>query len=495
MEQKKDNYVFIISLAVVAVTVIFSLTMPESFKAGADWLFAFFTGKFGWFYMITMTSFVFFCAILAFSRFGSMRLGKDDDRPEYSRFSWFAMLFSAGMGVGLVFWGVAEPLNHWLAPLGAEAGSVEAARFAVKKSVFHWGFHPWANYAVLALGIAYMRFRREKKILISTVLSPVIGEKNAEGRLGKLIDILAIFATIGGVSTSFGLAALQFGSGLNYLFGIEESNLVYTVIIMIVTFFFMLSCITGLDKGIKWLSNINVVIAICLMTMVLILGPTIKIFDNILTSTGEYINYFVTDSLLYDSDNGFFGGWTVFYWAWWIAWAPFVAPFVARISKGRTIREFIAGVMLVPTLVGILWFSIFGALGIATGTEIAGEAIASTSTAIFVVLDQYQAGFLLSIITLLLLGTFYVTSADSATLVLGMLSTDGVSNPPVWKKIVWGFVQAGMALGLIVSGGSAALSMIQTSSIVTSFPFAVIMILCMVAVVKMLQKDRPKPNR
>ncbi len=491
LKSKKTNSVHIISLCVVVVLIVGSLAFSEAFSAGASSLFNLLTKKFGWFYILTMTSFVFFCLYLALSRYGQIRLGKDEDRPEYSRFSWFAMLFSAGMGVGLVFWGVAEPLNHWLAPLGLEPGSPEAARFAIKKSVFHWGFHPWANYAILAMGIAYIKFRRGQKILVSCVLSPLIGEKHAKGMVGKIVDILAVFATVGGVATSFGLAALQFGGGLNYLFGIPENNLTYTVIILLVTVAFMTSCITGLSKGIKWLSNINVTIAIILMVATMILGPTVRIWDTLVTSLGDYLSDFVRDSFLINSKEPFFGWWTVFYWAWWIAWAPFVAPFVARISKGRTVREFILGVTLVPSLVGIFWFSIFGALGIETGVEVAGQAIAKTDTALFVIFDQYPLGGILSMVSLILLGTFYVTSADSATFVLGMLTSGGDDNPSLSKKLIWGVVQATMALGLLIAGGKEALGMIQTSSIVSSFPFAIIMILCMVSLIKMFRQDCP----
>ena len=494
MVNKNNNTVFIISLIVTVLIIVFSLATPNGFAAVANALFGFFTGQFGWLYMIVMFSFVVFCIILGFSRFGKVRLGKDDDRPEYSTFSWFAMLFSAGMGVGLVFWGVAEPLNHWLAPLAryAEPGTTEAARFAVNKSVFHWGLHPWANYAVLAMGIAYVRFRKEKKILVSTVLEPVIGEKRAAGGLGKFIDILAVFATIGGVATSFGLGALQFAAGLNYLWGVPITNLTYTIIILVVTAAFMTSAITGLDKGIKWLSNINVTIAIVLMSIALVIGPTRSILENMLTSIGDYVTFLVRDALEIDGNTGFYGGWTVFYWAWWIAWAPFVAPFIARISRGRTIREFVLGVMLVPTLVGVVWFSIFGTLGFHAGVEVAREATAVTDTALFVVFNQYTLGTALSLVSMILLGTFYVTSADSATFVLGMLTTDGNPNPSTKRKIIWGVVQAATALGLIVAGGKGALGMIQTSSIVASFPFMAIMLLAMWALVKMLRREFPR---
>ncbi len=493
IKKKESNTVFIVSMVIALLLVAFSLFMSEGFASAANALFKFFTVDFGWLYMIVMFSFVVFCVILAFSRFGNVRLGKDEDRPEYSTFSWFAMLFSAGMGVGLVFWGVAEPLNHWLAPLAGNgaAGSEEAARFALNKAVFHWGLHPWANYAVLAMGIAYVHYRKDKEILVSTVLEPVIGEERAAGGLGKFIDILAVFATIGGVSTSFGMAALQFGAGLNYLWGVPINNWTYTIIIMIVTLAFMTSAITGLNKGIKWLSNINVIIAISLMAIALVIGPTRSILDNMLTSVGDYATYLVRDALQINSNNGFFGGWTVFYWAWWIAWAPFVAPFIARISRGRTIKEFILGVMLVPTLVGVMWFSIFGTIGFNTGTEVAGEAIAVTDTALFVVFNQYHLGTFLSLVSMILLGTFYVTSADSATFVLGMLTSNGTSNPSTLRKVIWGVVQASMALGLIVAGGKKALGMIQTSSIVSSFPFMVIMVLAMVALVKMLRREFP----
>ncbi len=496
MKKKKDEKVFVVSLIIVIIFIFLSLLAQDAFRDGANLVSAFLTGKFGWFYTLTMTSMVFFCIFLAMSRWGNVVIGKDDDKPEYSRFSWFSMLFSAGMGVGLVFWGVAEPLNHWLSPLGLEPGSAEAARWAINKSVFHWSFHPWANYCVLALALGYLKFRKNKPILVSATLEPLIGEKHAQGAWGKVIDILAIVATMGGVTTSFGLGAIQASSGFNYLFGVKEGPLTYTVIIIIVTALFMTSCLVGM-KAIKWFSNINVSICLFLMTIILFLGPTVDTLNTISTVTGDYISAFIRDGFAVSKDP-FYGGWTIFYWSWWIAWAPFVAPFVARISKGRTIKEFIIGVMLVPTIVGILWFSIFGTVGISVGEELAREAIKSTSTALFVVLAQIPGGYFFSIVSLVLLSTFYVTSADSATYVLGMLSSEGSATPTRVKRLIWGLLQALMALGLLLAGGddpSAVLLIIQTSSIATSFPFAIIMILCMVSIVKMLRKDHPATVR
>lgn len=487
---RKDNTVFWISLFVVLAIVGWGLVMPASFEKVGSNLFAFFVGKFGWFYLLSMFSFVVFSIWIAFSKYGKIRLGPDDSKPEYSLISWFSMLFSAGMGVGLVFWGVAEPLNHFVNPLGIEGGTAAAADFAIKKSFFHWGLHPWANYSVLALALAYMQFRKNKPGLISSVFIPLIGEERVNGPIGKLIDILSVFATVAGVATSLGMATLQTTSGLNFLFGVPETNGVRVVVITVITILFMISAVTGLDKGIKWLSNANVSLCGILIVLGLIIGPTLMIINTFTNSLGLYISTVVRESFQIDpfGNNEWYGWWTVFYWAWWIAWAPFVGTFIARISKGRTIKEFVAGVLLAPTLASFIWFTVFGTMGINTGLEIAKEAIQSTSTAYFVVMNQYPMGTAISMVTVILLTTFFVTSADSATFVLGMMSSNGNLNPTTSRKIIWGVIQSGLALSLMLASDKA-LGMLQTASIAAAFPFIFIMLFAMVALVKALRQE------
>lgn len=491
---KKSNSVYFISLIIVFVIVVWGIALPSSFESAANGLFSFLVGNFGWFYLISMFSFVVFSIWIALSRYGKIKLGPDDSKPEYSLISWFAMLFSAGMGVGLIFWGVAEPLNYFVAPLGLEGGTAEAADFAMKKSFLHWGLHPWANYAVLALALAYMQFRKNKPGLISSVFIPLIGEEKVNGPIGKLIDILAIFATVAGVATSLGMATLQTTSGLNYLFGVPETNGVRTIVITVITILFMVSAITGIDKGIKWLSNANVTLCGILILLGLIIGPTVLIINAFTNSVGLYISTVVRESFQIDpfSDNvGWYGGWTIFYWAWWIAWAPFVGTFIARISKGRTIREFVGGVLLAPTLASFIWFAVFGTLGINTGMEVATEAIQTTETAFFMVMNQYPMGYAISMVTVILLTTFFVTSADSATFVLGMMSSHGDLNPTTKRKIIWGIIQSALALALMLSSANA-LAMLQTASIAAAFPFAFIMLFAMVSLVKALKADSEK---
>lgn len=484
-DPKKSNQVFYVSLVIVLAIVLWGLFLPGSFGSTANSLFDFLVGNFGWFYLLSMALFVIFTIWIAFSKYGNIKLGKDDDQPEYSTISWFAMLFSAGMGVGLVFWGVAEPLNHFVNPLGLEAGSAAAAEFAIRKSFFHWGLHPWANYAVLALALAYMQFRRNKPGLISSIFIPLIGEERTRGPIGKVIDILAIFATVAGVATSLGMATLQMTSGFNYLFGIPETNVVRLIVIAIVTILFLISAVTGLDKGIKILSNLNITLCGILMALGLIIGPTILIINNFTNGIGTYLSTVVGDSFRITGEP-WYGWWTIFYWAWWIAWAPFVGTFIARISKGRTIKEFVGGVLLAPTLASFVWFGIFGSMGLNTGLDVATEAIKSTSTAFFVVMGNYPIGSIISFIAVILLSTFFVTSADSATFVLGMMSSNGLLNPSNKKKIIWGLFQSGLAVALMLTGG---LKMLQTASIAAAFPFVFVMLFGMVSMIKALKTE------
>jgi glycine betaine transporter len=483
--KERGNEVFYISLIVVFSIVIWGITMPDNFSSIANGLFDYLTGNFAWLYLITMSLFVIFCIWAALSKHGKIKLGKPDEEPEFSTISWFAMLFSAGMGVGLVFWGMAEPLNHFVNPLNMQGGTAQAADFALKTSFFHWGLHPWASYGVLALALAYMQFRHDKPAQISSIFIPLIGEARARGGIGKVIDILAIFATVAGVATSLGLATLQVTSGFSFLFGIPETNLVRILVIVVITLLFMISAITGVDKGIKYLSNVNISLAGIIMLICLIVGPTVLIINNLTNSFGMYMSNLVRDSFKIGQEP-WYGWWTIFYWAWWIAWAPFVATFIARISRGRTIREFVGGVLFAPTLASFVWFAILGTMGINSGMEVAEEAIATTETAFFVVMQNFPYGGLISIVAVILLVTFFITSADSATFVLGMLSDKGNQNPTVQRKVTWGFIQSGLAIALMLSGG---LGMLQTGSIVAAFPFVIIMLFAMLAMIKSLKAE------
>lgn len=488
MNKKKSQSVFYISLVVVLGIALWGIIAPESFGVKANGVFDYLTTSFGWLYLITMFSFIIFSVYLASSKFGKIKLGPDDSKPEYSYVSWFAMLFSAGMGIGLVFWGIAEPLNHFMSSAGGEPGSAMAADFAMKKSFFHWGLHPWAGYSVIALALAYMQFRKNKPGLISSIFIPLLGDKMVSGFVGKFIDVLAIFATVAGVATSLGLGTLQINSGLNYLFGVPINTFTNIIIIAVVTVLFMISAVSGLDKGIKILSNCNLGLAGLLMILGLIIGPTLMIINALTNGVGMYVGDLIKDSFNVEAfgDNSFVKGWTVFYWAWWIAWAPFVGVFIARISRGRTIKEFVTGVLLVPALGSFVWFAIFGTMGINLGTEVAAEAIKTTETAFFVVMGHYPLGSIISFVAIILLCTFFVTSADSATFVLGMMSQNGNLNPDTKRKVIWGIIQSLLALALMLAGG---LKVLQIGSIVAAFPFLFVMIFAMFSFHKALKDD------
>lgn len=485
--------VFAITIVIVLLFALWGALAPDQLAAAANSAYEFSIRNFGWFYLMATLFFLLFALYLAFSRFGSIRLGDDDDEPEYSTLSWFSMLFSAGMGIGLVFWGVAEPLSHYLAPPeGAESGTTEAARLAMRYSFFHWGLHPWAIYTVIALTLAYFQYRKGYKGLISSTFIPLLGKRFAEGWLGKAIDSLAVIATVFGVATSLGLGALQINGGLHHLFGLPISSWSQIGIIGIVTVLFLISATSGLDKGIKLLSNTNLVMAALLMVFIWITGPTSFIFETFTTTLGSYMQNIINMSLRLTpfSKGTWVGAWTLFYWAWWIAWAPFVGTFIARVSKGRTIKEFVLCVLLLPTLFGFVWFSVYGGTGLHLelfdAVNLAKAVEADTTTALFLTIEQLPLGTILATVATLLILIFFITSADSATFVLGMLSTNGDLNPSNKVKITWGILQSAIAVVLLVSGG---LSGLQTASIVAALPFAVVLIGMCLSLLKALQAE------
>jgi len=484
--------VFYVSLTIIILFVIWGMISPDNLANSAASLLDITIEKFGWFYLLS-TFFVLCLAIyLIFSKYGNIRLGKDDDRPEYSNISWFAMLFSAGMGIGLVFWGVAEPLQHYLnPPMGIEGESLEAARMAMRYSFFHWGLHPWAIYTLVGLSLAYFNHRKGLKGLISSTFTPLLGDKT-QGVMGKCIDVLAIIATAFGIATSLGLGALQVNGGLHEVIGIPNELKVQVIIIVVVTVLYLISATTGLDKGIKILSNVNIGVASLLMVFVLFVGPTSFIFETFTTTLGGYLQNIVQMSLRLTpfTQGTWVGNWTLFYWAWWIAWAPFVGMFIARVSKGRTIKEFVLGVLFVPSLASFIWFSVFG--GTALNLEIfknAGLAQAAeqdVTSALFITLKQLPLGLIVSTLATVLIITFFITSADSATFVLGMLSSDGDLNPQNRVKIIWGVLQSAIAIILLMSGGLEGL---QTMAIITALPFAVILVLMCFSLIKALKEE------
>ncbi len=489
-----DKSVFYISLVVIAGLIGWAIMGAGSFKTAGDAAFSYLTTSWGWFYLLSMFSFVIFSIWICCSRYGGIVLGKDGEKPAYSTIAWFSMLFSAGMGVGLLFYSVGEPLSHFINPLGVESGSAEAKAFAMRKTFLHWGLQPWSGYCIMALGLAYAQFRKDKPGLISSVLIPLIGEERVKGPIGKTVDILAIFATVAGVATSFGLGTFQISSGLEYVFGIPRSNLVLILIVGTITAILLISTTAGLDKGMKRLSSANLVFSLILVAFMFIVGPKLAIMNGMVEGTANYLSNIVSDSLTIgefsEKGSSWYGGWTIFYWAWWIAWAPFVGTFIARISRGRTIRQFVLGVLLAPTLAGIVWFSIFGmsamGLNLADAQAAAGADI---SQSIFLVLEKFPLGQITTVLVIILLLTYFLTSADSATFVLGMFSSNGNLNPATSRKILWALIQAGLALSLMIAGKEEGLNMLKTASICVAFPFAFILIMSMFSLVKGLREE------
>ncbi|AWZ49182.1 choline transporter [Clostridiaceae bacterium 14S0207] len=493
--------VYYISLIVIFVIALWAIVSEKGFSAAANKLLKFLTTNFGWAYLLSLFIFLLFALWLAFSKFGNIKLGPDDSVPEYSTISWFAMLFGAGMGIGLVFWGIAEPISHFTnPPSGITPGSLEASHFAMKSCFMHWGFHPWANYSIIGLALAYFQFRKNSPGLISSIFTPLIGEKGVKGPIGKFIDITAVLATVAGVATSLGLGTLQINSGLNYLFKIPNTHLVQVIIILVVTIITIWSAVSGIEKGIKVISDVNLYLAFGILILSFLIGPTIKIVNSTLNDFGIYVSSIIPDSLSIQAfgDNGWLNSWRIFYWAWWIAWAPFVGTFIARISKGRTIREFILGVIFAPSLASIIWFGVFGTLGLNLGfTHKLGldalKNIASTpETAFFAVMKNYNLGIIISLIAVVLLCTFFITSANSATFVLGMLTSNGDLNPSSKKKIIWGIVQALLATALLLAGGLNAL---QTASVASAFPFIFIMLFACISLYKSLKSETVPPTK
>ncbi|MFZ5846698.1 MAG: BCCT family transporter [Actinomycetota bacterium] len=451
----------------------------------------------GWWYVLAVTGFVGFAAWLALSPMGSIRLGKDGEEPEFGVKSWFAMLFAAGMGIGLVFWGVAEPLNHFASPPpGVEGDQATLARNAMDVTFLHWGLHAWAIYVVVGLGVAYAVHRKGRPVSIRWALEPLLG-KRVTGFWGDLIDIIAVVGTIFGVATSLGFGVTQIGAGLEYLGVIDTAtNTILVTLIVVITLIALTSVVTGIDKGIKWLSNINMGVAGLLMAAVLVLGPTVFLLSDFVQQIGSYLQNFLRlsfNTLSFRGEEGqaWLAGWTTYYWGWWMSWAPFVGIFIARISRGRTVREFIAGVLLVPTLLTFLWFSIMGGSGLyremfGEGGLVGAEGAVSTNTALFELLDGLPAAALLSVVTIFLIVIFFVTSSDSGSFVVDMIASGGDPNPPVWSRAFWAGLEGVIAAVLLVAGGLAAL---QTMAILVALPFSVVMVLIVFATTRALMAE------
>ena len=494
-EDAPINWGIVIPLAVIVAAVVgWGLAAPDNFSNFADTAFGWVIDNLGWAFVLGGTVFVAFVIVIAASNFGTIRLGNAEERPEFRTVSWIAMMFAAGMGIGLMFYGAAEPLAMYLD--GVPGHGEHQVGAAMAQTMFHWTLHPWAVYAIIGLAIAYSTFRLGRKQLLSSAFIPLIGEKAANGWLGKLIDAFAVFATIFGTACSLGLGALQISSGLEASGFVDNPSTKLTIgIVSVLTLAFLLSAMSGVSKGIQWLSNANMVIAAVLAIFVFVFGPTVAQLNMLPTAVGNYLqNFFEMAARTAESQDGeageFLSGWTIFYWAWWISWSPFVGTFLARISRGRTVREFCLGVMLVPAGLSTVWFAIFG--GTAIKMEQNGESIVgdgSNEEQLFNLLHSLPGGYIVGVFALLLLGTFFITSADAASTVMASMTQSGKTEPKPWLAAMWGLATAFVGLTLLISGGSDALNSLQSVTIVAATPFLFILIVLMFAIVKDMSND------
>lgn len=491
---KKNQSVFFISVAIAVAVILYGYFFSESLVAVSGVVMSWVNTNFGWLYIGFVSFLCVFLTWLALSKYGKITLGKDEEKPEYSNFSWYAMLFCGGTGIGLVFWSIAEPLSHYVEPQeGITPGTVESANFSIRTCFLHWGITQWMCFALVALGIAYFMYRKGKNAQISNLLSPLVGDKMIQGWFGKAIDIFAVVVSFSGVATSLGLGVSQICGGLNYLAGVPNNSNTWLLIIVVITAIFLASAISGVDKGIKILSSINTYVAFALLILAFIVGPKISIFNTMINGIGQHIQNFFGDSLMISSfgDNSWIMNWRVFYYAWFIAWTPFVGMFIARISKGRTIREFIFGAVVIPTAFTIIWLSVFGTIALSTvsdwSLEAVKELVSSPQTAVFIVFSEYPLSKVISVLIVALLAIFFITSADSATYALSMMTSDGDINAPKYKSIVWAIIEAMIAYVLLSVGSLKAL---QTASIAASLPFLFIMIAMVPALMKELRKEK-----
>ncbi len=474
------------------ITLLGSLA-PESakyfFTGIQDWLVA----NTSWIYVLAVATILIFSIWLMVSRLGDIKLGPDHSTPTYGNLSWFAMLFSAGMGIGLLFFGVAEPLMHFSSPPVGDPQSVESAREAMKITFFHWGLHAWAIYAVVAVMLAYYCYRKNLPLLPRSLFYPLIGDK-LKGPIGSLIDTFCVIGTMFGVATSLGFGVTQVNAGLSYLFELPISTTVQVVLIAVITGMATISVVLGLDGGIKKLSNINMVLAVALLLGVLLLGPTVELMKSFVQNTGSYLSdiTFKTFNLYaYEKKESWIGGWTLLYWGWWVSWAPFVGMFIARISKGRTIREFMAGVLFIPTGFTCLWMTVFGNTAIskvlAGGAESLVDAVNNNvPVALFKLFEFLPLTGLLSIVGLFLVITFFVSSSDSGSLVIDTLASGGIEEPPVWQRVYWAVMEGLVAATLLLAGGLDAL---QTMTIASAFPMIFIIMVSVLVFIKTLKDD------
>ncbi|TDC22826.1 BCCT family transporter [Kribbella albertanoniae] len=494
-----DRIVFGVTAVIALAFVVWGFASATSLGTASTSALTWVETNTGWLFVLLASGFVVYVLWLAAGRYGRIPLGADDEEPEFKTVSWVAMMFSAGMGIGLMFYGVSEPLSHFMAPPPGtvEGGTDAALQTAMATTLFHWTLHPWAIYAVVGIAIAYGTFRRGRSQLISSAFAPLLG-KRTEGPIGKVIDSLAIFATLFGSAASLGLGALQIGSGVRILGWLDKTgNAVLVGVIAVLTAAFVASAVSGVAKGIQWLSNINMVLAIVLAAFVFVVGPTVLILNLVPTAIGDYLRDIAemaarTEASGGDAMSTWLSSWTVFYWAWWISWTPFVGMFIARISRGRTIRQFVTGVLLVPSLVSLVWFCVFGGAAIDTqrnGVDIAGQS--TSEGQLFGLLEHFPLASLSTIVVVVLVAIFFVSGADAASIVMGTLSQRGAINPRKSIVVFWGVLTGAVAavMLLVGGGGAKALQGLQNLTIVAALPFALVMVGLAVALAKDLRTD------
>ena len=489
---KLNPPVFYSAAGLITLIIIFAATVPDIASRWFDAVQSAIIINASWFYVLAVAIILLSVVYLGFSRMGTIKLGPDHSEPDYSRISWFAMLFSAGMGIGLMFFGVAEPVMHFLAPPLAEPGSVDAAREAMKITFFHWGLHAWAIYAIVALILAFFAYRHGLPLTLRSALYPLIGDK-IYGPIGHAVDVFAVIGTVFGIATSLGYGVTQINAGFNYLLDVPISDTVQVFLIIGVTALAVVSVTTGLDKGVRRLSELNIVLAVLLLLFVLLLGPTVFLLQAFVQNTGAYVSDLVSNTfnLFAYEKTDWIGGWTIFYWGWWLSWAPFVGLFIARISRGRTIREFVLGVLLVPSGFTLMWMTFFGnsaiELIINQGVASLGEMVQQdVSVALFVFFEQFPWSRILSVIGTLMVVVFFVTSADSGSMVVDMLCSNGRNDTPVWQRIFWAAGAGLVAIILLLAGGLGAL---QTMAIASALPFTIVLLIATYGLVRALQVD------
>jgi choline/glycine/proline betaine transport protein len=492
---KLNPAVFFSASGIIILIMIYAAIMPKHADATFSSLQSVFIDNGGWFYILTVAITFITVVFLGFSRYGAIKLGPDHSTPDYSNITWFSMLFSAGMGIGLMFFGVAEPVMHFLAPPVGESGTAEAARDAMRITFFHWGLHAWAIYAMVALILAFFSYRHGLPLTMRSALYPLIGEK-IYGPIGHTVDIFAVIGTVFGIATSLGLGVLQMNAGLNFLFGVPVDVISQVLLIVAVSALAAVSVATGLDKGIRRLSELNMSLAVLMMLLMLTLGSTVFLLQALIQNTGSYLSDIVrvTFNLYAYEKTDWIGGWTIFYWAWWLAWAPFVGLFIARVSRGRSIRQFVTGVLFVPVGFSLMWFTFFGNSAIDMilngGMTSMGDAVSNdVATALFVFLSQFPYGSVLSFIAIVMVVIFFVTSADSGALVVNMLCSNGRDDTPLWQRMYWVLGIGLIAVILLMAGGLGAL---QTMTILTAMPFSIVLLIATYGLIKALRVDIAK---